>query len=53
MAQATRTLRIFVSSTLHDLKEERKALQKHVSPGCVKSAYNTVRASRPSTCVRA
>ena len=32
MAQATRTFRIFVSSTFSDLKEERNALQKHVFP---------------------
>jgi hypothetical protein len=32
MAQATRTFRIFVSSTFDDLKEERNALQKHVFP---------------------
>jgi len=29
MAQATRTFRIFVSSTFSDLKEERNALQKY------------------------
>ena len=32
MAQATRTFRIFVSSTFHDLKEERNALQENVFP---------------------
>ena len=32
MAQATRTFRIFVSSTFSDLKEERNALQRHVFP---------------------
>lgn len=32
MAQATRTFRIFVSSTFHDLKEERNALQEKVFP---------------------
>ncbi len=32
MAQATRTFRIFVSSTFSDLKEERNALQKYVFP---------------------
>ncbi len=32
MAQASRTFRIFVSSTFDDLKEERNALQKHVFP---------------------
>lgn len=32
MAQATRTFRIFVSSTFSDLKEERNALQKEVFP---------------------
>ncbi len=32
MAQATRTFRIFVSSTFSDLKAERNALQKHVFP---------------------
>lgn len=32
MAQATRTFRIFVSSTFSDLKEERNALQQKVFP---------------------
>ena len=32
MAHATRTFRIFVSSTFSDLKEERNALQKYVFP---------------------
>lgn len=32
MARATRTIRIFVSSTFHDLKEERNALQEKVFP---------------------
>jgi len=32
MAQASRTFRIFVSSTFSDLKEERNALQKEVFP---------------------
>lgn len=32
MAQASRTFRIFVSSTFSDLKEERNALQKYVFP---------------------
>jgi len=32
MAQATRTFRIFVSSTFSDLKEERNALQRYVFP---------------------
>ena len=32
MAQATRTFRIFVSSTFADLKQERNALQKDVFP---------------------
>ena len=32
MAQATRTFRIFVSSTFEDLKEERNALQERVFP---------------------
>ncbi len=32
MPQATRTFRIFVSSTFSDLKEERSALQKYVLP---------------------
>lgn len=32
MAQASRTFRLFVSSTFSDLKEERNALQKHVFP---------------------
>lgn len=32
MVQASRTFRIFVSSTFTDLKEERNALQKHVFP---------------------
>lgn len=32
MAQASKTFRIFVSSTFSDLKEERNALQKHVFP---------------------
>ena len=32
MAQATRTFRIFVSSTFHDVKEERNALQEKVFP---------------------
>lgn len=32
MPQATRTFRIFVSSTFSDLKEERNALQKYVFP---------------------
>ncbi len=32
MAQATRTFRIFVSSTFNDLREERNALQRHVFP---------------------
>jgi WD40 repeat protein len=32
MIQASRTFRIFVSSTFDDLKEERNALQKHVFP---------------------
>lgn len=32
MAQATRTFRIFVSSTFSGLKEERNALQKYVFP---------------------
>jgi hypothetical protein len=32
MAQASRTFRIFVSSTFSDLKEERNALQKKVFP---------------------
>src|SRR2546425_2895399 len=32
MRQATRTFRIFVSSTFDDLKEERNALQKYVFP---------------------
>lgn len=32
MAQASKTYRIFVSSTFSDLKEERNALQKNVFP---------------------
>jgi hypothetical protein len=32
MARATRTFRIFVSSTFNDLKAERNALQQHVFP---------------------
>ena len=32
MAQASKTFRIFVSSTFDDLKEERNALQQHVFP---------------------
>ena len=32
MAQASKTFRIFVSSTFSDLKEERNALQKNVFP---------------------
>ena len=32
MAQPARTFRIFVSSTFHDLKEERNALQEQVFP---------------------
>jgi hypothetical protein len=32
MAQASKTFRIFVSSTFSDLKAERNALQKHVFP---------------------
>jgi hypothetical protein len=32
MAQASRTFRIFVSSTFSDLKGERNALQKEVFP---------------------
>ena len=32
MAQASRTFRIFVSSTFSDLKEERDALQQYVFP---------------------
>lgn len=32
MAQGTRTFRIFVSSTFHDLKEHRKPLQQKVFP---------------------
>jgi hypothetical protein len=32
MAQATRTVRVFVSSTFHDLKEEQNALQEKVFP---------------------
>lgn len=32
MAQASKTFRIFVSSTFSDLKEERNALQKEVFP---------------------
>jgi hypothetical protein len=32
MPQASRTFRIFVSSTFSDLKEERNALQKNVFP---------------------
>jgi hypothetical protein len=32
MAQASKTFRIFVSSTFSDLKEERNALQKYVFP---------------------
>ena len=32
MAQASKTFRIFVSSTFSDLKEERNALQEHVFP---------------------
>ena len=32
MAQATRTFRIFVSSTFSDLKAERNALQDRVFP---------------------
>jgi NACHT domain- and WD repeat-containing protein len=32
MAQASKTFRIFVSSTFNDLKEERNALQKNVFP---------------------
>jgi len=32
MAQASRTFRIFVSSTFSDLKEERNALQQEVFP---------------------
>ena len=32
MAQATRTFRIFVSSTFSDLRAERNALQKDVFP---------------------
>ena len=32
MPQATRTFRIFVSSTFSDLKEERNVLQKYVFP---------------------
>ena len=33
MAQASRTVRVFVSSTFDDLKAERNALQEKVSPG--------------------
>lgn len=32
MAEASRTFRIFISSTFSDLKEERNALQEHVFP---------------------
>jgi hypothetical protein len=32
MAIASKTFRIFVSSTFNDLKEERNALQKNVFP---------------------
>lgn len=32
MVKATKTFRVFVSSTFSDLKEERNALQKHVFP---------------------
>ena len=32
MPQATRTFRIFISSTFNDLKEERNALQEQVFP---------------------
>lgn len=32
MAQASKTFRIFVSSTFSDLKEERNAIQKQVFP---------------------
>lgn len=32
MPQASKTFRIFVSSTFSDLKAERNALQKHVFP---------------------
>src|SRR5437667_9029031 len=32
MPQATRTFRVFISSTFSDLKEERNALQRYVFP---------------------
>jgi hypothetical protein len=32
MPQASRTFRIFVSSTFSDMKAERNALQEHVFP---------------------
>lgn len=36
MPTATRTFRVFVSSTLEDLKEERNALQREVFPTLAK-----------------
>ena len=32
MPEATRTIRVFISSTFEDMKEERNALQLHVFP---------------------
>jgi hypothetical protein len=50
---ASRTFRIFVSSTFSDLKEERNALQEKVFPNSRSSASSTAAGSRPLTCVGA
>jgi hypothetical protein len=45
MLTATRTFRVFVSSTFEDLKAERDALERNVSPGRASSARRTTRAA--------
>jgi len=48
MAQATRTFRIFVSSTFSDLKEERNALQERVFPRLRDLRTPAVKRRRPA-----
>jgi hypothetical protein len=53
MAQASKTFRIFVSSTFSDLKEERNALQQYVFPSCANSVCSTAAAFRRLICAGA
>jgi hypothetical protein len=47
MALASRTFRVFVSSTFSDLKEERNALQKEVFPKLRELCTRHGKATRP------